>query len=393
MVACESTRSSFRVIPQVRLRCLHLLSACLIVILVMELTTVTLAAQSSGQTSMPSRGHGVSGWAEVAAPVGVWLVPTPGGSRGSAGALIAYDGDQVWFTGQSTVVNGLKYLEVIADGGNRGWGLAWWIALRPPVGLVPWLPADPWATAPESFVVAHLDNLMPDIWAVPLFHTRSVEGRPITGVEVGDGPQWIAVIGGLHQGLESNTTGLVQRLTTHFLHHSKEIPAEIGLVFISNANPDGAASGTRTNAHGVDLNRNWDAGWRPDTYGPFGWVRGGGGRRPFSEPETRALARYLVGKPFAAVIFFHSAGGAVIPGMGPADSPGLARDLARAASYIYLTEWTAYPLTGQAVDYLAGQGIPSVDVELSNHEDLDLARNLRGLRAAIAWVTANVPSG
>ena len=79
--------------------------------------------------------------------------------------------------------------------------------------------------------------------------------------------------------------------------------------------------------------------------------------------------------------------------MGPADSPGLARDLARAASYIYLTEWTAYPLTGQAVDYLAGQGIPSVDVELSNHEDLDLARNLRGLRAAIAWVTANVPSG
>jgi hypothetical protein len=101
----------------------------------------------------------------------------------------------------------------------------------------------------------------------------------------------------------------------------------------------------------------------------------------------------LIDTPIAAVIFFHSKAGAVIPGEGTADSTGLARDFAQAASYIYLPDWTAYPLTGQAVDYLASKGIPAVDVELSSHEGIDLARNLRGLRAAIAWVAANVPSG
>ena len=369
-----------------------LLSACFAIV-VMTLTTVPLVAQSPRQAPLPVGGVSVAGWAEVNAPIGVWLVPTPGASNASDGARIAYDGDEVWFTGRSTVVGGSKYLEVSVGGGPTAWGLSRWFAIRPSITGFPWLPADPWATAPESFVVADLGKLWPDIWAVPLFHTRSVEGRPITGVEVGGGPKWLAVIGGIHQGLESNTTDLVERLTTHFFQNSSEIPAGVGLVFIPDANPDGAAAGTRTNARGVDLNRNWDVGWTPDTYGPFGWVRGGGGSRPFSEPEARALAAYLIGKPVAAAIFFHSKGGAVIPGEGLADSTGLARDVAQAARYIYLPEWTAYPLTGQATDYLASRGIPAVDVELSSHVDIDLARNLRGLRAAIAWVAANTPSG
>ena len=75
-------------------------------------------------------------------------------------------------------------------------------------------------------------------------------------------------------------------------------------------------AGTRENANGVDLNRNWDVGWRPDSYGPSGLVPGGGGTRPFSEPETRALARYLVDRPFVAAIFLHSKGGLVVPGSG-----------------------------------------------------------------------------
>ena len=226
--------------------------------------------------------------------------------------------------------------------------------------------------------------------------THSVEGRAIRGVELGDGPRWIAVIGGIHQGNEANTTDLVNLLLDHFRDNPDEIPDGVGLAFIPDINPDGAAAGTRENANGVDLNRNWDANWQPDSYGPSGLVVGGGGTEPFSEPEARVLARYLVARPFLAAIFYHSQGGVVVPGYGDdgGGSVELARVMAGAARYLYLTEWTAYPLSGQATDYLADEGIHAVDVELSNYTDPDFTRNLRGLRAALAWVqTLDPPPG
>lgn len=216
--------------------------------------------------------------------------------------------------------------------------------------------------------------------------THSVEGRAIRVVELGRGPRWIAVIGGIHQGNEANTTDLVNLLLEHFRENPDLVPSGVGLALIPSLNPDGAVAGTRENANGVDLNRNWDADWQADSYGPSGLVVGGGGTEPFSEPETRALARYLVDRPFLAAIFYHSRGALVVAGHGDdGGSAELARVIAIAAQYLYLTEWTAYPLSGQATDYLANRGIHAVDVELTNYTDPDFARNLAGLRAALAW--------
>jgi murein peptide amidase A len=52
-------------------------------------------------------------------------------------------------------------------------------------------------------------------------------------------------------------------------------------------NPDGVLSGHRRNAHDVDLNRNFPTRWRLLT-GNYS-----SGPRPASEPETRALMRFL----------------------------------------------------------------------------------------------------
>ena len=250
--------------------------------------------------------------------------------------------------------------------------------------------------SPRPTAPATTEAEAPDASGASVTLGRSVEDRPINLVELGDGPRWVAVIGGIHQGNEANTTDLVNLLLDHFRDNPDQIPDGVGLAFIPDLNPDGAAAVTRANANGVDLNRNWDANWQPDSYGPFGLVVGGGGTEPFSEPEARVLARYLVARPFLAAIFYHSQGGVVVPGYGDdgGGSVELARVIAGAARYLYLTEWTAYPLSGQATDYLADEGIHAVDVELSNYTDPDFTRNLRGLSAALAWArTLDPPPG
>jgi hypothetical protein len=237
------------------------------------------------------------------------------------------------------------------------------------------------------------DDKPPPEAVTPVLLTYSVQGRPIRGVELGTGPRWLAVIGGIHQGNEANTTVLANLLLDHFRHNLAEIPDGVGLAVIPDLNPDGAAAGTRANANGVDLNRNWDAGWQPDAHGPSGLIPGAGGTRPFSEPETRALARYLLERPFVAAIFLHSRGGFVVPGPG-GGSVQLANTIASAAQYTRLRGWTAYPLSGQSSKYLVQRGIHVAIVELTTYTNPDFQQNLRGLRAALAWAqTLPDPSG
>ena len=123
--------------------------------------------------------------------------------------------------------------------------------------------------------------------------TRS-KGRPITVVETGDfdSPDKVLVVGCIH-GNECAGEAVAAYLARIVP------PRALDLWIVPDLNPDGAAAGTRTNANGVDLNRNFPWRWRPlsgDYYS---------GPRPLSEPESRAAAKLILTVRPRISIWFH----------------------------------------------------------------------------------------
>jgi protein MpaA len=111
---------------------------------------------------------------------------------------------------------------------------------------------------------------------------RSVDGRPITATESGDfdSPERVLVVGCIHGNEPAGVA------VANLLAAAPPTP-ELDVWIVPDLNPDGVVAGTRGNAHAVDLNRNFPWRWRP---------LGGlfySGRRPLSEPETRAAFRLI----------------------------------------------------------------------------------------------------
>jgi protein MpaA len=123
---------------------------------------------------------------------------------------------------------------------------------------------------------------------------RSEDGRLIVAYRVGnpDGTR-VLVVGCIH-GNEYAGIPIARAL--------EHVHTTLDLWIVPNINPDGYAHGTRQNARGVDLNRNWSYDWpgggRPwDTYYP--------GPRPFSERESRIGRRLLLRVKPQVTIWYH----------------------------------------------------------------------------------------
>jgi protein MpaA len=110
----------------------------------------------------------------------------------------------------------------------------------------------------------------------------SVQGRPLKAYRIGDPTSTNVVV--LIATMHGNEGGPI-RILRNLLSGPQVTGANIWVV--PDLNPDGYVRGTRKNARGVDLNRNFPYDWRRQT----GAYNSGPG--PASEPETRAAMRFL----------------------------------------------------------------------------------------------------
>lgn len=242
----------------------------------------------------------------------------------------------------------------------------------------------------------------------------SVNGRTIDAYTYGDGDTRLLFVGGMHGGYEWNSVLLAYQFMDYLEANPENIPKGLSVSVIPSANPDGlfAIVGTegrfslsdvpatvdgpagtgRFNAHGVDLNRNFDCKWQPESSWRGDTVSAG--TAPFSEPEAAALRDFILATNPVAVVFWHSQSNAVYAsecetGILP-ETLAVMNAYAGAAGYPAVDSFDAYPVTGDAEGWLASIGVPAITVELSTHETVEWDRNLAGAEALFEYLKDGV---
>lgn len=200
----------------------------------------------------------------------------------------------------------------------------------------------------------------------------SVNGRPITAYYYGTGSTSVLFTGGIH-GSEPSSTTTMQAWISYLDSYAYTLPSNRQVVIVPNVNPDGIATGNRYNANNVNLARNFPtADWSKDIETAAGIVKDGGGTKPLSEPETRALASLTSTLKPRLEISFHAKGSLV-----GANDYGSSRDAARlyAATVGYATMFGSgaedvmgYGFTGEYEDWIREKlGKPAILIELPTH--------------------------
>ncbi|MBV6394560.1 MAG: hypothetical protein HFACDABA_00126 [Anaerolineales bacterium] len=221
----------------------------------------------------------------------------------------------------------------------------------------------------------------------------SAQGRPIEVYTFGKGERQRMIVAGIHGGYEGNTIRLAEELIVFLDEHPETIPPDVTLYILHSLNPDGDARSRdehgRVNANGVDLNRNFPVHWLAE------WDRDGcwnelpttGGSGPGSEPETKAVMRFLSAHKVEALISYHSAALGIFPGGEPWDEDSIrfAEAIAAVSGYPWPPIDTGCVYSGTLADYAVALGIAAVDMELTNHRDTDFDINLRVLETLLTW--------
>ncbi len=113
---------------------------------------------------------------------------------------------------------------------------------------------------------------------------HSVGGRPLKAVRMGrpHARRTVLVVGQIH-GDEPAGRDVVRAV-----RRGERGFRDVTVWTVVTVNPDGNRAGTRKNAHGVDLNRNFPFRWSGSEPPGSGYYAG---PHPLSEPESRAVVR------------------------------------------------------------------------------------------------------
>jgi len=186
----------------------------------------------------------------------------------------------------------------------------------------------------------------------------SVRGRPITVVHrtSAEATRRVLVIGHIH-GDERAGLRVVRGLLDR-----PDLPADLDLYLARTVNPDGTAARSRTNAHGVDLNRNFPYRWATSPRGST-WS----GPSALSEPES-VVIRDLIRRidPWLVVTFHQPLFGVGANDKGMATVRAIARGMrlpiddfaCTGVCHGSFTSWVNHRTESLAVTVEFGQSAP-----------------------------------
>jgi hypothetical protein len=243
----------------------------------------------------------------------------------------------VVFDGSVCLINRRK-VEFLDSGVRTGVTYVYWVSTsqgRLRTGPVPIRVRDSGVWWSHAEVMARLRTIAeghPGLASLTRYGTTA-GGREIGGLILGNRDNLVALVGTIHAG-ESGPE-LVIPAVERLLRENRALFADVGVGVLPNVNVDererlvdGCAWYLRTNARGVDINRNFAADWDRVEYG-YGLVSDDPdaatyrGPQAESEPETQAVVRFLRDARPRAVFSYHclaSITGACF--LGPRDGEG-----------------------------------------------------------------------
>jgi hypothetical protein len=233
---------------------------------------------------------------------------------------------------------------------------------------------------------------------------KSFNGNDIKIYKFGNGEKELVFVGGFHGGYEWNTVLVAYEMIDYLTDNEDVISDNLTVSIIPVLNPDGLEKvvGTtgrfsksdvpvsqsetvvgRFNGNGVDLNRNFDCDWQ--SIGVWQDITVDGGDSVFSEPESKVFRNYInSNNPEAVVVWYSAAPGVFASNCHDGvleETKELTNLYAEASGYPAYEEFDFYEITGDAVNWLAKKDIPAISVLLSDHENTEWNKNVKGIEA------------